>query len=171
MAKRGPKPKDATTTSPKKLTPVAPRAPRRHSSRRQQLDGKPDLVDIHVGSRIRIRRILLGMTQEMLGNALGLTFQQVQKYERGGNRVSASRLYDLGQALDVPLSFFFDDMPEETLAGAAPKSGQSGIAAELSPLMKHEGVALVRAYYAIPEPKIRAQVYALAKSLAAKEED
>ena len=69
-------------------------------------------VDVHVGNRIRLRRTLLGLSQEKLGEALGLTFQQIQKYERGANRVGASRLYDLSQVLDVPIGFFFDDMQE-----------------------------------------------------------
>ena len=68
-------------------------------------------VDTHVGSRVRLRRALLGMSQEKLGEAIGLTFQQVQKYERGANRIAASRLFDLSRVLDVPVSFFFDDMP------------------------------------------------------------
>src|ERR1700758_1809583 len=75
-------------------------------------EGRPSPIDVHVGSRIRLRRTLLGMSQERLGEALGLTFQQVQKYERGVNRVGASRLFDLSRVLDVPISFFFDDMPE-----------------------------------------------------------
>src|SRR3954452_4700801 len=75
-------------------------------------DGRPSPIDVHVGSRIRLRRTLMGMSQERLGEALGLTFQQVQKYERGVNRVGASRLFDLSRVLDVPISFFFDDMPD-----------------------------------------------------------
>src|ERR1700682_4682291 len=75
-------------------------------------EGRPSPIDVHVGSRVRLRRTLLGMSQERLGEALGLTFQQVQKYERGVNRVGASRLFDLSRVLDVPISFFFDDMPE-----------------------------------------------------------
>src|SRR3954463_11032856 len=75
-------------------------------------EGRPSPIDVHVGSRIRLRRTLLGMSQERLGEALGLTFQQVQKYERGVNRVGASRLFDLSRVLDVPISFFFDDMPD-----------------------------------------------------------
>src|SRR5579883_1633291 len=74
-------------------------------------ESRPSPIDVHVGSRIRLRRTLMGMSQERLGEALGLTFQQVQKYERGVNRVGASRLYDLSRVLDVPISFFFDDMP------------------------------------------------------------
>src|SRR6184192_1119568 len=89
------------------MAPPGPRARRR----RQKLEG-PNPIDVHVGSRIRLRRTLLGMSQERLGEALGLTFQQVQKYERGVNRVGASRLFDLSRVLDVPISFFFDDMPD-----------------------------------------------------------
>src|SRR5271163_1017965 len=73
---------------------------------------RPSPIDVHVSSRIRLRRTLMGMSQERLGECLGLTFQQVQKYERGVNRVGASRLYDLSRVLDVPISFFFDDMPD-----------------------------------------------------------
>src|SRR3546814_10152347 len=69
-------------------------------------------IDVHVGRRVRLRRTLLGMSQEQLGDALNITFQQVQKYERGSNRISASRLWDIGQILDVPVSFFFDDMSD-----------------------------------------------------------
>src|SRR6202795_4424277 len=79
-------------------------------------EGRPSPIDVHVGSRVRLRRTLLGMSQERLGEALGLTFQQVQKYERGVNRVGASRLFDLSRVLDVPISFFFDDMPESLTA-------------------------------------------------------
>src|SRR6516225_2063372 len=84
-------------------------------------ESRPSPIDVHVGSRIRLRRTLLGMSQERLGEALGLTFQQVQKYERGVNRVGASRLFDLSRVLDVPISFFFDDMPD---ALAASHGGQ-----------------------------------------------
>ena len=71
---------------------------------------KPNPIDVHVGSRVRLRRNMLGLSQEKLGEAIGLTFQQVQKYERGANRIGASRLHDLSRVLDVPVSFFFDDM-------------------------------------------------------------
>src|ERR1700757_484262 len=90
-------------------------------SRAEQVMGsdretRPSPIDVHVGSRIRLRRTLLGMSQERLGESLGLTFQQVQKYERGVNRVGASRLFDLSRVLDVPISFFFDDMPDSLAA-------------------------------------------------------
>ncbi|MBC8158615.1 MAG: helix-turn-helix transcriptional regulator, partial [Alphaproteobacteria bacterium] len=70
-------------------------------------------MDIHVGSRVRLRRTLLGMSQEKLGEAVNLTFQQIQKYERGANRIGASRMFELSRVLDVPVSFFYDDMAEE----------------------------------------------------------
>ena len=82
---------------------------------------RPSPIDVHVGSRVRLRRTLLGMSQERLGEALGLTFQQVQKYERGVNRIGASRLFDLSRVLDVPISFFFDDLPSSV-------SGSQGFA-------------------------------------------
>src|SRR5947207_9122499 len=82
--------------------------PVRRSGRRKS-DG-PNPVDVRVGSRVRLRRNMLGLTQESLGETIGLTFQQVQKYERGANRIGASRLYALSQALDVPVSFFYDDI-------------------------------------------------------------
>ncbi|HJP20850.1 MAG TPA: helix-turn-helix transcriptional regulator, partial [Alphaproteobacteria bacterium] len=71
----------------------------------------PNPIDVHVGGRVRLRRTLLGMSQEKLGQAVSLTFQQIQKYERGANRIGSSRLYQFAQVLDVPVSFFFDDMP------------------------------------------------------------
>ena len=74
---------------------------------------KPEPVDIHVGSRVRLRRILMGMSQSKLGKALNITFQQIQKYERGANRIGSSNLYRLSQILDVPVSFFFDGMPKD----------------------------------------------------------
>ena len=78
--------------------------------------GGPNPVDVHVGGRVRLRRTLLGMSQEKLGEAIGLTFQQVQKYERGANRIGSSRLFDLSRGLDVPIGFFFDEMSDETAA-------------------------------------------------------
>src|SRR5271154_5047757 len=88
----------------------------------------PSPVDLHVGSRVRLRRTLLGMSQERLGNAVGLTFQQIQKYERGANRIGASRLFDMSRVLDVPVQFFFDEMPVETASATYRPS-----AAEMEP--------------------------------------
>ncbi len=132
--------------------------------------GIPNPVDIHVGSRVRLRRTLLGLSQEKLGDALGLTFQQVQKYERGANRVGASRLFDLSRVLDVPVSFFFDDMDAST-AEQAPRLrvGLSEVPADSyvpDPLAKRETLELVRAYYRITDPGVRKRLFELAKSLA-----
>src|SRR6201988_4210086 len=113
---------------------------------------KPNPIDVHVGSRVRLRRALLGMSQEKLGEAIGLTFQQVQKYERGANRVGASRLYDLSRVLDVPVSFFFEDMPAN---GAESQKGlaeaEEPYELERDPMLKRETLELVRAYYKIPD--------------------
>ena len=117
-------------------------------------------IDAHVGSRLRLRRLLLGISQEKLGGALGLTFQQIQKYERGANRVGASRLFDLSRALDVPVSYFFADMPEETaavmpvrLAGRLSASREPSLDADV--LLSKETAELVRAYYAIADLEVR----------------
>lgn len=126
----------------------------------------PNPVDVHVGSRVRMRRTLLGMSQTKLGEALGLTFQQVQKYERGSNRIGASRLYHLSQILDVPISFFFDDMPPLD-EGAAP--GMRDVARpsfEPDPLVKRETLKLVRAYYRIANPAARKSLFEMTKAIA-----
>ena len=137
----------------------------------------PRPIDIHVGSRIRLRRTLLGMSQERLGDALGLTFQQVQKYERGLNRVGASRLFDLARVLDVPISFFFDDLPD-TLAAPGPLTPQrrlAGFAENQDPfgddtMSRRETVELVRAYYRISDGSIRKRILDLIKTMAPPEE-
>lgn len=125
----------------------------------------PNPVDIHVGSRIRLRRTLLGMSQEKLGGAIGLTFQQVQKYERGTNRVGSSRLYQLAKVLNVPVSFFFDDMPQE-VAGDHGGFRESAEPFDDNPLTKRETLELVRAYHRIPSAAVRRRVFELMKSLA-----
>ncbi len=109
------------------------------------------------------------MSQEKLGKAIGLTFQQVQKYERGANRIGASRLFELSKVLDVPVSFFFDDMPPEVsetggrrVAGLAEETD----AYEYDPMAKRETLELVRAYYKIRDAKVRKRVFELAKALA-----
>ncbi len=136
--------------------------------------GKPNPVDIHVGSRVRLRRTLLGFSQEKLADAIGLTFQQVQKYERGANRIGASRLYELSRVLDVPVSFFFDDMSSE-VAGRAARDG-GGMSESPQPpfetdaLAKRETLELVRAYYRIIDPHVRKKVADLVKTMASAEE-
>jgi len=146
---------------------------------RPEREPRSSPIDAHVGSRIRLRRTLLGMSQERLGEALGLTFQQVQKYERGVNRVGASRLFDLSRVLDVPISFFFDDMPEPLAAsyggqaaalgarrsfGFADSQESFGGAADEA-MNRRETLELVRAYYRITDPAVRKRVFELIKSL------
>jgi transcriptional regulator with XRE-family HTH domain len=141
---------------------------------RTEKEHRPSPIDAHVGSRVRLRRTLLGMSQEKLGEALGLTFQQVQKYERGVNRIGASRLFDLSRVLDVPIGFFFDDMPGtvggsgaammRTRLGGGFAEQQEGF--EDDTLHKRETLELVRAYYRINEPAVRKRVFDLIKSLA-----
>src|SRR3954466_11198020 len=111
--------------------------------------GVPDPVDIHVGARIRTRRLLLGMNQETLANALGLTFQQVQKYEGGANRVSASRLAQVAEILGVPVMYFFNDLEA---AGDAATTDATNIR-EI--LQRPEAIELIRWYYAITDPDVR----------------
>lgn len=136
---------------------------------RARLDsGAPNPIDVHVGSRVRLRRALLGLSQGELGDRLGLTFQQIQKYERGANRISASRIFDMARVLNVPVSFFFDDMPDD-LKKWSPKSGEDygpqGDEAETDILGKRETLDLVRAYYQITDTGVRRKVYELTKML------
>ena len=128
----------------------------------------PSPIDVHVGTRVRLRRTLLGMSQEKLGQAIGLTFQQVQKYERGANRIGASRLYDLSRVLNVPVSFFFDDLPAEVEAnGFSPSQGfRDEATGDANPMAKRETLELVRAYYKINEPRVRKRIFELTKALA-----
>jgi transcriptional regulator with XRE-family HTH domain len=156
----------------------APLPPASDDAERPERESRASPIDVHVGSRIRLRRTLLGLSQERLGDALGLTFQQVQKYERGINRVGASRLFDLARVLDVPISFFFDDMPE-AVGGAAPPpatlplggfaEGQESFGNDAR-FNRRETLDLVRAYYRISDPAIRKRVFDLIKSLAPDEE-
>src|SRR5438046_10485621 len=128
---------------------------------------RPNPIDVQVGSRVRLRRNMLGLSQKKLGAAIGLTFQQVQKYERGANRVGASRLHELSRVLDVPVSFFFDDV-DPVRAPAIP-GGFAEPAAEgfdTDPLRRRETVELVSAYYRIDDPALRRRLFELARALA-----
>jgi transcriptional regulator with XRE-family HTH domain len=128
----------------------------------------PNPVDKYVGSRVRMRRIMLGMSQEKLGEALGLTFQQVQKYEKGTNRVGASRLQQISEILQVPVSFLFDGGP----SGAA---GADGFSEGSSPayvsdfLATSEGLALTRAFTRITDSKLRRSIVDLVEQIATHE--
>ncbi len=126
----------------------------------------PHPIDVHVGHRIHQRRTLLGMSQTALGEALGITFQQVRNYERGVHRISASKLWKLTQVLDVPVSYFYDDMPADQ-AGPAP----SGNGQDPDVLLKRETLEFVRAYYRITDQNARKRVYELVKALAKMGED
>ena len=123
--------------------------------------GIPHPVDIHVGGRVRLRRTLLGLSQTALGEAIGITFQQLQKYENGSNRISASRLFDLSRVLDVPVGFFFDGV----LDPAVPATGESP-RFETDPMAKRETIELVRAYYKISDPYVRQCLRGMAVTLA-----
>ena len=147
----------------------------RPSPRGRLSSGAPNPVDVHVGNRVRLRRTLLGISQEKLGEAIGLTFQQVQKYERGANRIGASRLWDLSLVLNCPVSYFYEEM-SEGVAGSSPRHlyGSTPVAPlgagdheEL--VMNRETLDLVRAYYSVKEGRIRKHICDLAKSLAAME--
>ena len=132
--------------------------------------GRPNPIDVHVGARVRLRRTLLGMSQEKLGEAIGLTFQQVQKYERGTNRIGSSRLFDLSRVLDVPIEYFFGDMPAEVAACSPAQGGGSAEKAanyELDPMAKRETLELVRAYYKISDPQVRKRLFEMTKALGA----
>jgi transcriptional regulator with XRE-family HTH domain len=130
--------------------------------------GKPHPVDVHVGARVRLRRTLLGMNQTKLGDALGLTFQQVQKYEKGTNRISSSRLFKLSQVLDVSIEYFFEDIPPEAGASSPAVGGDKAKKSpryELDPMVKRETLELVRAYYNIEDANVRKLVYQLIKGV------
>ena len=130
---------------------------------------RPNPIDIQVGSRVRLRRNMLGLSQEKLGTAIGLTFQQVQKYERGANRVSVSRLHELSRVLDVPVSFFFGDMdPVRALAIPGGFSEPPAEPFESDPLRKRETVELANAYYAIDDAAVRRCLLQLAVALTGK---
>lgn len=125
-----------------------------------------DAVDAHVGSRVRIRRSLLRLSQTELGQRLGVTYQQVQKYEAGVNGIAASRLWQLAAALDVPVSFFFDGMP----GGTDAVDGADGPPVPMPPLGRRETLELLRCYYRIADPKLRRRVFdLLAATVAALE--
>jgi transcriptional regulator with XRE-family HTH domain len=138
-----------------------------HMPRTRIEEEGPNPIDIHVGGKVKTRRLMLGLSQEELANAIGLTFQQVQKYERGTNRISVSRLVDICRALKVPFSYFLDGS-----AGAGRKpalrgvsdTGQDTYASD--PLTRRDVIELVRAYSAIKTPQLKKQLLEMAKIMA-----
>ncbi|MGV1956301.1 helix-turn-helix domain-containing protein [Agrobacterium sp. 22-214-1] len=129
---------------------------------------KPNPIDIHVGSRIRLRRTMLGMSQEKLGESLGITFQQIQKYEKGTNRVGASRLQNISAILNVPVSFFFEDAPGDQAGGTPGMAEASSSNYVVDFLSSAEGLQLNRAFVKIADPKVRRRLVDLVKALAAE---
>jgi transcriptional regulator with XRE-family HTH domain len=142
----------------------------RKSSGRMASKGYPNPIDVHVGRRIKLRRTLLGMSQSALAEAVGLTFQQIQKYERGANRVSSSRLVDLANVLDVTVPYFFEEMSagvqQQTPGILYNANARPDIDQEKDPLARRETLELVRAYYRIPNTAIRKRLADLVKSVS-----
>lgn len=126
-------------------------------------------IDVHVGSRVRLRRMLLGMSQEKLGEHLGLTFQQVQKYEKGVNRIGASRLFDLARVLGVPVQFFYDEVPDAQTDSSAAITGFAEPPSEtyvIEFLSSREGMELNKAFARIGDPRLRRAVVDMVRALA-----
>lgn len=147
----------------------------KRSSRGRTPQGEPNPIDVHVGNRIRLRRTLLGLSQEKLASLLGLTFQQVQKYERGVNRVGASRLWDIGKVLEVSINFFYEDM-DKSIASQSPRMFQLPDAdtnyfdepsiIEADPMQRQETIELVKAYYKIPNRKAAKYMFELIRTMS-----
>ena len=129
----------------------------------------PNSVDRHVGSRVRLRRLMLGMSQEKLGKALGLTFQQVQKYEKGTNRVGASRIQQICEILQIPVSFLFEGSPTAISSKAEGLSEAPSPAYVYDFLATSEGLALTRAFTRITEPKLRRSIVNIVEQIASRE--
>lgn len=143
----------------------------RTSSRGRTPSGRPNPVDIHVGERLRLRRMLLGLSQEALARLLGLTFQQIQKYESGANRIGASRLYDLAHALGVSVDYFYDEMTEQVRQASPRHMVRLDLEPEVPPILSvnsRETLDLIRTYYRINDPSVRRRVQELARSLGAQ---
>jgi len=132
---------------------------------------RPNPTDTHVGSRIRLRRNMLGMSQEKLGENLGITFQQIQKYEKGTNRVGASRLQAIANILGVPVAFFFEDLPGHDAGGNRGFAEDSSASFALDFCTSAEGLQLNRAFVKITDLKVRRRIIELVKSLAPEDAD
>jgi transcriptional regulator with XRE-family HTH domain len=126
----------------------------------------PNPIDKHVGSRVRMRRMMLSMSQEKLGDALGLTFQQVQKYEKGTNRIGASRLQQISNILQVPVAFFFEGAPDITGGGRASGKDAPSPAYISDFLSSSDGLALTKAFMRISDPKLRRRIVDLVEQIA-----
>lgn len=125
----------------------------------------PHLVDIHVGKQLRMRRVMLGLSQESIGKAIGVTFQQVQKYERGINRMGSSRLYDFAKFLTVPVSYFFEGL-EGMQSAAVGGVAEPAAGFEHEKMASRETLEMMRAYYRISDPNVRSRFLDLVKAVA-----
>ncbi len=129
------------------------------------MDSKPDPIDVHVGQKVRFRRVTVGLTQTELGKALGVTFQQIQKYEHGANRIGSSRLYKISQVLSTPVSFFFDGISEEIAENIIDEAKETEATADSANMVKKETLNLIRNYYGIKNASVRKHLYNLVKSM------
>lgn len=132
----------------------------------EQNKKKPNPIDAHVGGRIRMRRNMLGMSQEKLGESLGITFQQIQKYEKGTNRVGASRLQAIASILEVPPAFFFENAPTDEYTPIGGLSEDTSMTSVMEFCSSAEGIQLNRAFVKIGDPKVRRRILELVKSLS-----
>ncbi len=135
-------------------------------------DSRTAYVDSHVGNRLRERRILLGLSQTRLGESLGLSFQQIQKYERGIDRISVGRLVHLAHVLDVPITYFFEELSDPSAAPGANSMTAGDVLSSVAaddPMSKRETLELVRAYYQIEQPELRKHIFSLIRSIASRE--
>lgn len=130
---------------------------------------QPNPVDIHVGGRVRLRRMMQGMSQEKLGESLGITFQQIQKYEKGTNRIGASRLQHIAQVLEVPVSFFFEDAPGSSTESGFSESRPAAFVTDF--LTSTEGLQLNKAFIRIKDPKVRRRIVELVRAVAGEESE
>ncbi len=128
---------------------------------------QPNPIDVHVGSRVRLRRMMLGMSQEKLGESLGITFQQIQKYEKGTNRIGASRLQHIARVLTMPVSYFFEGAPGMAAASLSPDLNEPPATNHVVDFLStNEGIQLNKAFVRIKDPKLRRRVIDLVRTMA-----
>lgn len=142
---------------------------------KQKTKGTPDPVDKHVGQRLRVRRSLMGVSQEKLAEAIGLTFQQIQKYERGTNRISAGRLFQFSKILEVPIAYFYEQFekePNQSNAAYGLADNEQETLTEFDDVMRRkETLDLIRVYYSIDDPIMRKDLFKFVKSMAERMAD
>jgi transcriptional regulator with XRE-family HTH domain len=128
--------------------------------------GKANSIDEYVGTQLRQRRSLLGLSQERLAEKVGITFQQIQKYENGANRISASRLFEFSKVLDIPVNFFFDNYGLDSMPTGMAEGDQAVFEGPEDIMKRKETLELIRVYYSIENPKLRKDLFKLVKSMA-----